>query len=175
MKRKFKYIFRILYNLLRLPLVSFFNLFKIKFYFIQLISIHAKLTSYNGGKIRLVGKNTIEDNTLIQSSGGSITIKNAFINRNCTIVSLGEILIENNVTIGPNVCIYDHDHNFKKEKNGDFIVKKVIIKENVWIGANVSILKGVTIGENAVIGAGTVVTKDVLPNSIYTNKNNLSI
>ena len=65
--------------------------------------------------------------------------------------------------------IFDHDHNYKKNID-DFICDKVTIGNNVWIGANVTILKGVTIGNNCVIAAGTLVNKDVLPNSVLYQK-----
>ena len=76
------------------------------------------------------------------------------------------IEVEEGVTIGPNVCIYDHDHI----SAGGFVAKPIRIGKNAWIGANVTILKGVTIGSAAVIGAGTVVTKDVPSNTKYINR-----
>lgn len=77
----------------------------------------------------------------------------------------GEIIINDNVMLGPNVTLCTADHN----KNIDFIIKysgyllnkKIIIGKNVWIGANCVILPGVTIGDGSIIGAGSIVTKDV--------------
>lgn len=79
------------------------------------------------------------------------------------IVSHKLIEIENNVTIGPGTVIYDHDHNGKGGFNSD----SVKIESGVWIGANVVILKGVTIGANSVIAAGSVVNKDISPNTLF--------
>ena len=84
---------------------------------------------------------------------------NVFINRNCIIVSHNSILIKNGVTIGPNCCIYDHDHDLRHR--GEFVTAPITIGENVWLGANVLIMKGVSIGDNSVIGAGCVITHDI--------------
>lgn len=123
-----------------------------------------RLTGENG-RI-LVGRGVrIEAWTTISSANGKIEIgKNVFINRGCMIVSMSRINIEEDVTIGPGVYIYDHDHDMNNR--GCFISKPVHIGKKAWIGAGVIILKGVNIGNNAVIGAGSVVTKDVPDNTI---------
>lgn len=78
--------------------------------------------------------------------------------------------IGNYVMMGPNVSIYTKNHKTSLEKpmifQGFEVSKKVIIKDDVWIGSNVIILPGVTIESGAIIGAGSVVTKDVLKNTI---------
>ena len=66
--------------------------------------------------------------------------------------------------IGPNVTIATDNHDLKDRMV--LSCKPVVIKDNVWIGACVTIMPGVTIGENAVIGGGAVVTKDVPANTI---------
>jgi len=74
--------------------------------------------------------------------------------------------IGKNVAIAWNVTIMDSDfHEHFVDNQNKNIAKDVIIKDNVWIGNSVIILKGVTIGKNAIIGAGSVVTKDVPPNT----------
>ena len=94
-----------------------------------------------------------------------------FINRNCSIVSQKHIVICDGVTIGPNVCVYDHDHDL--QSRGNFISADITIGKNVWIGANATILKGVTIGHNSVIGAGTIISKDIPDNTVCYNRQNL--
>ena len=103
------------------------------------------------GKIMIGKRVTIELGTKLRSTGGKIQIgNNTYINSYCMIVSHDQIVIGNNVSIGPMVCIYDHDHNFKnKEKGSSFISKNIQIGDNVWIGAGVIILKGVQIGNNS--------------------------
>lgn len=96
--------------------------------------------------------------------------RNIFINRNTIIMARKSIIIEEGVTIGPNVCIYDHDHDL--QNRGGYSCKDILIKKNVWIGSNVTILKGVSIGEDSVIASGCIVTKDVPAHSILIQKRN---
>lgn len=113
---------------------------------------------------------TIRDNCKLSAKkGGHIIIsKECFINYNCIIAARDKILIEEEVTIGPFVCIYDHDHDIHNV--GEYKTSPVIIKKGAWIGANVVILRGVTIGKNAVVAAGSVVSKDVPDNTILVQK-----
>ena len=91
-----------------------------------------------------------------------------YVNRNTCIVAKESIVIGNHVAIGPNVCIYDHDHSDKGEEG--FVTAPITIGDNVWIGSNCTILKGVNIGENSTIAAGSVITHDVPDNCIVYQK-----
>lgn len=81
-----------------------------------------------------------------------------------SIRSYKKITIERNVRCGANVTVLDGDAHFDDPRSG--VPKPILIKKNAWLGANVLVLKGVTIGENSVIGAGSVVTKDIPDNVI---------
>jgi Acetyltransferase (isoleucine patch superfamily) len=108
----------------------------------------------------------IRPNTELHADNGKINLgDNVFINRNCMIVSHKSILIGAGTSIGPGTIIYDHDHNFKG--NLEDSEKEVVIDSNVWIGGNCSILKGVHIGTESIVAAGSVVTKDVEPYTIW--------
>jgi acetyltransferase-like isoleucine patch superfamily enzyme len=85
--------------------------------------------------------------------------KNCYINYGLSVMALGGIIIKDNVMIGPNVTILTVNHDPKKLTL--IHPAPVIIHKNAWIGANVSILPGVTIGEGAVIGTGSIVNHDV--------------
>ena len=85
--------------------------------------------------------------------------KNVFINHSFTAMSIGGITLGDNVQIGPHVTIVTDNHDF--QNRNILKCKSVNIGNNVWIGAGVSIMPGVTIGEKAVIAGGAVVTKDV--------------
>lgn len=92
--------------------------------------------------------------------------KNVFINFNCTFLDLGGITVEDGVLIGPNTNIITEGHPQDPDSRHGLFGRPVVIKRNAWIGAGVTVLPGVTIGENAVVGAGSVVTKDVPDNAV---------
>ena len=108
-------------------------------------------------------------------NGGTLKIgNNVFINNNCDITAMKKIEIGNNVLIGHNLLVIDHDHNYK-ENIKNYVSNEIKIGNNVWIGANVTILKGVHIGDNCVIAANTLVLKDIPDNSLVHSKNELEI
>ncbi len=92
--------------------------------------------------------------------------KNVFINHACSFLDLGGITIEDDVLIGPKVNLVTENHPIEPNNRKTLICKPIVIKRNSWIGAGATILPGVTVGENAVVAAGSVVTKDVPNNTI---------
>ena len=80
------------------------------------------------------------------------------------MMSAGRINIEDNVQIGPNVMLVTTNHDFNHREV--VLRRPIVIKKSAWIGGRAMILPGVTIGENAVVAGGAVVTKDVEPNTI---------
>ena len=92
--------------------------------------------------------------------------KNLFINFDCTFLDLGGITIEDNVLIAPKVSLLSEGHPLEPENRHALIPKPIHIKKNAWIGAGATILQGVTIGENAVVASGAVVSKDVPDNTV---------
>jgi acetyltransferase-like isoleucine patch superfamily enzyme len=102
------------------------------------------------------------------TGGADIRVgRNVFINQNCTFYDLGGIDIGDDVLIGPNVSIITSGHPVEPEgRRGITVAKPIVIERNVWIAANATILGGVTVGENCVVAAGAVVTRDVPANSL---------
>lgn len=92
--------------------------------------------------------------------------KDIFINQNVTFVDLGGIYLENNVLIGPGARLLTVNHLVDPAKRRGIFVDSIRIKENAWIGANATVLAGVTIGKNAIVAADATVTKDVPDNVI---------
>lgn len=92
--------------------------------------------------------------------------KNVFINFDCVFLDLGGITIEDNVLIAPRVSLLSEGHPVNPSERQSLVPGKIHIKKNAWIGAGATILPGVTIGENAVVAAGAVVSKDVPANTI---------
>jgi acetyltransferase-like isoleucine patch superfamily enzyme len=104
---------------------------------------------------------------------------NVFINNYCSINCLKEIEIGENTLFGEGVKIYDHNHQYLYENDQltvsskEFSLDAIKIGKNCWLGSNVVVLKGVTIGDNSIIGAGCVIHKDVPENSVIVNQQNL--
>ncbi len=162
------------------------------FTFLQSCLLKVKGIKY-GHQIKFYGNPTfkrahsasisIGDNCTFRSSSTSNLIG---INRPCIITALGqdskliignncgfsgtvigcftEIILGNNVRCGANTLITDADWHLDDPRSGK--PRPVLIHNNVWLGVDVIVLKGVTIGENSVIGAGSVVTKDIPANVI---------
>lgn len=92
--------------------------------------------------------------------------KNVFINFDCVLLDLGGITIEDGVLIAPRVSILTESHPISPNERHSLVPKSVHIKKNAWIGANATILQGVTIGENSVVAAGSVVSINVPENVV---------
>ncbi len=120
----------------------------------------------------LIGKKVDDGFCLIPpfytTGGPDITIgRNVFINQNCTVYDLGGLEIGDDVMIGPNVSLITSGHPIApSQRRAGVTASPIKIERNVWIAANVTVIGGLTIGENSVIAAGSVVTRDVPANSL---------
>ncbi|MET3558114.1 acetyltransferase-like isoleucine patch superfamily enzyme [Streptococcus rupicaprae] len=92
--------------------------------------------------------------------------KHIYVNKDVFMVDLGGIFIEDEVLIGPRVKLISVNHPLKPADRHKLELKSVTIKKNAWIGADATILPGVTVGENAVVAAGAIVSKDVPANTV---------
>lgn len=93
--------------------------------------------------------------------------RNVFINQNCTLYDLGGIHIADDVMIGPNVSLLTSGHPIEPSRRRNAVIASpIVIERNVWIAAGVTVIGGVTVGENSVVAAGSVVTKDVPRNCL---------
>jgi acetyltransferase-like isoleucine patch superfamily enzyme len=136
-----------------------------------------RLTFNDADEIRalfseLIGKKVDESFLLIPpfytAGGDEIRVgQNVFVNQNCTFYDLGGLHIADNVLIGPNVSIITTGHPLEpSQRRAATIGKRIVIERNVWIAAGATIVGGVTVGENSVVAAGSVLTKDVPPNTL---------
>jgi len=99
--------------------------------------------------------------------GANISIgKNVFINHACTFMDRGGITLEDNVLIGPKVNLITTNHPLDPAERRATISHPIIIKRGAWLGAGATVLPEVTIGENSVVAAGAVVSKDVPDNAV---------
>lgn len=147
-----------------------------------LVSILLNFIYYGTYKHNYIGKNVtitgncnfgnyviIRDNVEIRTTNSEINIGDeCSLNRNAMV--LGKVTLKKGVRVGPNTVIVGSNHNFDDvsiyfAKNG-FHTKGITIENNVWIGANVTVLDGVRVGKNSIIGAGSVVTKNIPDNCI---------
>ncbi len=137
----------------------------------------ASLRFRKNSKIELNNKSYFAEGTLLRvTENAKFSIgKNSGFNSYCVITCRDNIQIGDNVMFGPFCTLHDHDHIFRNTDNmktSGYVTKPIIIEDNVWIGGNVVILKGVTIGEGSVIAAGSIITKDVPPHTIVYSKQN---
>ena len=163
-------IYKVLYYLLKLP-----NITKIKPY-----SKNIKFGDFCNFSFYPKSKVFLEDNinlrnycNILVGNDAILNISsNVFMNNYCSINCLENIEIGENTLFGEGVKIYDHNHQYSSEKieHQEFNTAPIKIGKNCWLGSNVIILKGVTIGDNVILGAGCVVHKDIPANSIVINK-----
>ncbi|MFH1642284.1 MAG: acyltransferase [Nanoarchaeota archaeon] len=112
------------------------------------------------------GKFSIGMNVDFGMGSNVIISDHSNIGHNAKFLGNGTIVLGNQLMMGPEVMIITQDHKYLKRGYDGYEVKEVIIGDYVWIGARAIILRGVTIGNNAIIGAGAVVTKNVPENAI---------
>ena len=121
---------------------------------------------------RILGKT--KENVLIESNffcdyGYNISVgENFYANHNLVILDGAKVEFGDNVFIGPNCGFYTAGHpiDIKSRNEGNEYAKPIKVGNNVWFGGNVSVMPGVTIGDNVTIGAGSVVTKDIPSNCV---------
>lgn len=128
---------------------------------------HSKISFGKGVRIRK------RFNVTASRDAQIIIGNNCFFNNDCSLNAREKISIGENTIIGENVKMYDHNHRFNqkgpKYEQG-FTKDPITIGKNCWIGSNVTILKGVHIGDNTVIGAGITLKKSVKEDSIVTSE-----
>lgn len=127
-------------------------------------SIINKLLGYQPDNLELLSPFTCD-------YGNNIVLgKNVFINSNCYFMDGAKITVGDNVFIGPSCGFYTANHplDYQTRNQGIEQALPILIGNNVWLGGNVIVLPGVKIGDGCVIGAGSVVNKDIEVNSIAT-------
>ena len=118
-----------------------------------------------GDRVRLVS--TVATLELATLPGGHLEIgDNVFINYGCSLASSDHVKIGNDCLIGSHVMIMDCDFHRVEDKAWDTSGVPILIEDRVWIGNRAIVLKGVRIGHDSVVAAGSVVTKDVPPRTV---------
>jgi len=117
------------------------------------------------------GERCILDRGIIVEVYGQLEVgPGTIFGHHCTIAARSLVRIGRDCLIAELVSIRDHDHDFTRLevpiRDQGALVADVVIGSNVWLGSKVTVLKGVSIGNNAIVGAGAVVSKDIPPNAI---------
>ncbi len=113
---------------------------------------------------RSVGRNVWIEPDFRCEFGKNISIgDDVYINFGCVILDCGQVRIGNNTLIGPNVGLFSGNHSTDAEERaaGGLIPKPITIGNRVWLCGNVTVVPGVAIGDDTIIGAGSVVTRDI--------------
>ena len=129
---------------------------------------------FKNGKILCKERIILDDEVMLYAKGELRIGEKFCLNRYSRIVAHEKVEIGDHVTIGQMVSILDHDHRYKME-NGNlsldgYKTAPVKIGNNIWIGDKCTILKGVTIGDNVIVGANTLIHKDV-PSGVVVGGN----
>lgn len=133
---------------------TIYNIFHPSFSFAKGVKIRKKVTFYSGSKLK----------------GKLLIGENSFINDECFIDYSSEIIIGSDVAIGMRSLILSSSHKISYPiRCGDLIMKSTIIHDNCWIGANVTIFPGVTIGQGCVISSGEIVRFNLDDNILFKN------
>ena len=142
---------------------------KCSMHWIQAFGHHTELKIKNG-KAHFGKEQITRGMAVFRVEGGELTIGDkCFFNQNVSITCKKKIVIGDRCQIANNVVIVDHDHA-GSENWGSYVETPVVIGNDVWIGAGAVILRGTTIGDKAVIGAGSIVKGDVPAGSVYYQK-----
>lgn len=180
MFKKLKSVISIVYTLIKFCLIKLIRFKGFSFRPIERFSPSTMINLHRGGKMVFGNRLRVHSGCRLSvTPGATLSIgDNTALNYNCILVARKSIRIGKNCTFGPNVIVFDHDHDFRGSDvmNGNaFTEKEIVIGSNVWIGANAIILKGAKIGDNAVVAAGTVVMGEIPANSVGYNKKELTV
>lgn len=180
MKKYIRAIICIIFSLIKFSVIKLFHFSRFHF---SMVNIFSPFTEIDLGK-----KSYLRLSKLIRArSGVKLKVRNearleigeaTSFNHGCMIICHDEVKIGANVQFGPNVLIYDHDHDYRIEggiKKLKYKTEPVVIGNNVWIGANVVILRGTIIGDNCVIGAGSVLKGNFENNKIIVQKRETTV
>jgi len=118
-----------------------------------------------GDRVRLVS--TVARLELVTLPGGHLEIgDNVFVNYGTSLVASSHVKIGDDCLIGAHVTVMDTDYHRVEDKAWDTTGVPIVIEDRVWLGNRAMVLKGVRIGHDSVVGAGSVVTKDVPPRTL---------
>lgn len=175
MKKYFKYFIFMFFTLIKFSIIKLFHWKKFSFYPLEIFSLNTETTVEKGAKLKIGKMVRAQSNVRIRSRKNAELLigDNVSFNYGCIVTAHHNIKIGKDSQFGPNVLVYDHDHDFRAEgglKGKKFKCSSVEIGESCWIGANTIILRGTKLGDGCVVGAGSVLKGVYEPNSIIVQK-----
>ncbi|MBX9888376.1 MAG: acyltransferase [Flavobacteriaceae bacterium] len=169
--------FLFLYNAVRVFILKVrYRTFKASI--LQRISPSVQIKILGNGSM-VLGKSTCisRNSSLVVTNSGSLSIGDkVFMNQNCMISAKSKISIGANCNFGPNVCVFDNDHQYNAANGvsaSDYSIGEIHIGSGTWVASNVVILRNTTIGKNCVIGAGCVIKGAIPDNTLVFMERNL--
>lgn len=180
MKKYIKMTYCLAYSLIRFYLIKIFRYENFKFTFFNFVSPNTEIEISKKAKLSLGKMIRINSGSKIKLRNCAEVIigANTFFNYGCMVISHDRVIIGEDVQFGPNVLIYDHDHDFRTNngmKDRKYKTSPIEIGNNVWIGANTVILQGTKVGDNCIVGAGSLIKGEFPKNSIIKQIRNTEI
>lgn len=170
MRLAYNSIFRKISGLLRYFLARVYYLKSLRASGLGLIGKDCGIHILEQGRMSWRGRIAINDHSMLYAKGNLEIGANFYVNKYASIIAHEAISIGDNVSVGQFTTILDHDHAYHREGENirfeGFHTAPVRIGNNVWIANHCNILRGVTIGDNVVVGANTLIHKDVPPNCV---------
>ncbi|MDU1413990.1 MAG: acyltransferase [Clostridium sp.] len=177
MKKYMRAAICFLYSLIKFGIIKIVRFHQFKYNIMNIISPFVEFDIDKFGTLKLSYMVKVRSGSKIKvRNGGYVSIgENTSFNHNCILVSHENIIVGKDVQLGPNVVIYDHDHDYKLQDGMKKLLYKtspISIDDGTWIGANAVILKGTHIGKNCVVAAGTILNGGIYDDNslIYQKK-----
>ena len=169
----------VLHNFIKLNLIRFFRCSQLRFCAVELLDRRMRFRLNRNAQVSL-GDHLVSDGhaAIIVDDGGRLQIgSRVYFNEDLMISAKSSVTIGDGCRFGPSVKIFDNDHVFDAENgvSGKHASEAISIGSHCWIAANVVILKGTQIGNNCVVGAGTVVHGVIPDGSIVTAARELTV
>ncbi len=178
MNRNVRNCLSVAYGYFKLSLLKVIH--KVKYGKLPRVSIGTEFAIDSKARLMIGNRFLMRGGSRIRISKGAMLKigNNVAIRPNCMLATHEYVEIGDNVQLSPNVQIYDHDHDFRHFeglRSNHFNTTPVYIGNNVWIGANVVILRGTRIGDGCVVGAGAVIKGDYPDNCLIVQKKETSL
>jgi acetyltransferase-like isoleucine patch superfamily enzyme len=175
MFKRLKNVVSVIVSLVRFIIIKLLRPHGFVFYPIERFSPDTMVNIWKNGRLILGKRVRAHTGTKLSVTNGAVLEvgDDTSFNYNCIVVARKHVRIGQGVEFGPNVLIYDHDHDFRAPgglKAGVFKSGDIEIGDGSWIGANSVILRGSKIGKNCVIGAGSVIHGTVPDNTLAIQK-----